>query len=102
MITAHEVVWRGTQWRVEVVFANVRDRERLSTQEFSPADPDSLRVIIDYPFDEGNRSPAEDTSRVRDLQDQLDRPPALVRLPHFPSAQRLAHPRQLHAHSYRP
>jgi len=90
MITAHEVVWRGTHRRVEIVFANVRDRERLSTQEFSPASPDSLRVIIDYPFDEGNRSPAEDTSRVRDLQDQLDRPSALVWLPNFLSAQRLA------------
>ncbi len=90
MITTHEVVWRGTQRRVEMIFGNVRDRERLSAQEFSPADEGSLRVIIDYPFDEGNHSPAEDSSRVRELQAELDRPATLVWLPHFLSAERLA------------
>src|SRR5260370_21440845 len=36
MITAHEVVWRGTQRRGGVVFPHLRHRARPSTPEFSP------------------------------------------------------------------
>lgn len=90
MVTAHEVVWRGTQRRVEIVFGNVRDRERLSAQEFQPSEDGAIRVVVDYPFDEGNRSPAEDVGRVHELQASLRWAPTLVWLPHFLSAARLA------------
>ena len=50
--------WSGAapQRRVEVLMDNVRDRDRMPTQEFQ-ADPGTIRVVIDYPFDEGNRIP---------------------------------------------
>ncbi|MGI5154401.1 phage resistance protein [Microbispora sp. CA-102843] len=83
------VIWRGTLRTVEVAFANVRDRDKVATGEFSPTEPDAIRFVIDYPFDEGTHSPAEDLRRVRELQADLDRPPTLVWLPHFLSADRI-------------
>ncbi|MEV0168772.1 phage resistance protein [Nonomuraea fuscirosea] len=83
------VIWRGTRRTVEIVFVNVRDRDKVSSGEFSPSDPDAIRFVIDYPFDEGTHSPAEDFRRVRELQAELDRPATLVWLPHFLSGERI-------------
>ena len=44
---------------------NVRDEERMPTRNSSP-NPGTIRMVIDYPFDEGNYSPAEDVRRVHD------------------------------------
>ncbi|GAA3473660.1 phage resistance protein [Nonomuraea roseola] len=83
------VIWRGTQRTVELAFANVRDRDKVAAAEFSPTDPEAIRFVIDYPFDSGTHSPAEDYRRVRELQAELDRPPTLVWMPHFLSADRI-------------
>ncbi len=89
LVTAITIVWRGTARRVELVFANVRDEEKLPWQQFEPGEPGAIRIITDYPFDEGNHSPAEDVNRVKRLPAQLDGVAALVWLPHFLSARRL-------------
>ena len=68
---------------------NVRDEERMPSAKFQ-ANPGTLRMVIDYPFDEGNRSPAEDVRRVHDLKAQLGDEDTLVWLPHFLSGDRLA------------
>ena len=65
LVTAIGIVWRGTARRVELVFGNVRDEDNLPWQQFEPGEPGAIRVITDYPFDEGNHSPAEDVNRVK-------------------------------------
>ena len=90
LVTAIGIVWRGTARRVELVFGNVRDEDNLPWQQFEPSEPGAIRIITDYPFDEGNHSPAEDVNRVkRRLPAQLDGVATLVWLPHFLSARRL-------------
>ena len=89
LVTAIGIVWRGTARRVELVFGNVRDEDSLPWQQFEPGEPGAIRVITDYPFDEGNHSPAEDVNRVKRLPAQLDGVATLVWLPHFLSARRL-------------
>jgi hypothetical protein len=89
-VTTTKVVWRGTGRRVEVVLDNVRDRDRLATSRFGPDEPGSLRVILDFPFDEGTFSPADDLNRVRRLQEDMAGEPTLVWLAHFLSEDRKA------------
>ncbi|WP_119727666.1 phage resistance protein [Thermomonospora amylolytica] len=94
-VDTRQIVWRGTDRVVELVFGNVRDRETLSDDQFSPSDPGALRVIVDYPFDDGNHSPADDRNRIRELQDRLDRPLTLAWLPSFLSMDRIGELRDL-------
>ncbi|HZR52088.1 MAG TPA: phage resistance protein [Streptosporangiaceae bacterium] len=89
LVTAIGIVWRGTTRRVELVFGNVRDEDSLPWRQFEPNEPGAIRIITDYPFDEGNHSPAEDANRVKRLPAQLDGVATLVWLPHFLSARRL-------------
>ncbi len=89
-VSTDEVVWRGTSRRAELVFANIRDGEKLPTHQFAPSEPDAIRVLVDYPFDEHTHSPNEDASRVRRLQAELDQPPTLAWLPHFLSGARIS------------
>ena len=51
----HEITWRGTQRRFEVIFANVRELpdESLSTHA------DERKVVVDFPFDEPGHTPAD-------------------------------------------
>jgi hypothetical protein len=87
-VTTRPVVWRGTDRIAELVFANVRDPD-LADAEFQPEMPGAVRVVIDYPFDEGNYGPAEDRRRVFDLRERLPRPLTMVWLPSFLSQERL-------------
>lgn len=52
--------WRGTQREVELVYENVRELsdDRLRGRE------GSWTVILDFPFDEPNRTPADDIARL--------------------------------------
>ena len=87
-ITTCPVIWRGTDRVAELVFGNVRDRE-LADSQFEPDVPSAIRVVIDYPFDEGNHYPSDDRHRVQTLQGRLNRPLTLVWLPSFLSRDRL-------------
>jgi hypothetical protein len=87
-VTTGPVIWRGTERIAELVFGNVRDPE-LADGQFEPELPGAVRVVIDYPFDEGNHSPADDRNRVHALRGRLDQPLTLVWLPSFLSADRL-------------
>jgi hypothetical protein len=87
--TTAPVLWRGTERIAELVFANVRDRD-LADGQFEPELPGAVRVIIDYPFDEGSYGPAEDRHRVHLLRERRKRPDTMVWLPSFLSGDRLA------------
>jgi hypothetical protein len=87
--TRTNVIWRGTARPVDVLMDNVRDDERMPSGSFQP-DPGTIRMVIDYPFDAGNFSPADDVNRVRRLQAQLGDEDTLIWLPHFLSDDRKA------------
>ncbi|MFC7382020.1 hypothetical protein [Sphaerisporangium rhizosphaerae] len=61
----YDFAWRGSRRSVEVVFGNIRDHDDLRDDVFHPAGPASWRLIIDYPFDEGDYTPADDRNRVQ-------------------------------------
>ena len=61
----------------------------MPTRRFQ-ADPGTVRMIIDYPFDEGDRFPADDVRRVHELKGQLGEENTIVWLPHFISEDRKA------------
>jgi hypothetical protein len=88
-ITTRPIVWKGTDRTVELIFGNIRDQDKLSDSQFEPDAPDALRMVVDYPFDEGNHSPAEDHHRLRELQERLDRPLTLAWVPSFLSRERM-------------
>lgn len=94
--TRTHILWRGTLRTVELDFGNVRSEDSLMRQRFEPEDPAAIRIVIDYPFDEGTHSPAEDRQRVQVLREEFDNPPAtLVWLPHFLSESRQQDARRL-------
>ena len=82
LILYHDVTWRGTQRRFEVIFANVRELpdESLSTRG------DERKVIVDFPFDEPGHTPADDLARLNDFRGRDARARTLVWLPSFLSA----------------
>ena len=85
--TRTSVTWRGTSRAVEVLMDNVNDPDRMPIRRFQP-DPGMIRVIIDYPFDEGDRFPADDVRRVHEISGQLGEEDTIVWLPHFLSDDR--------------
>jgi hypothetical protein len=85
--TRTSVTWRGTSRAVEVLMDNVSDADRMPTRRFQ-ADPGTIRMILDYPFDEADRFPADDIRRVHELRGQLGEEDTIVWLPHFLSEDR--------------
>ena len=81
------MVWRGTARFVDVLMDNVRDRDRVPNASSRP-DPGTIRLVIDYPWDEGNNGPGDDVLRVHELQAQLGDEDTLIWLPHFLSDER--------------
>ncbi|HEU5155675.1 MAG TPA: phage resistance protein [Streptosporangiaceae bacterium] len=87
-VSTRLIFWKGTERTVELVFANVRDRD-VADGQFKPELPGALRVVVDYPFDTATHSPNEDRSRVWKLQEQLPQELTLVWLPSFLSPERM-------------
>jgi len=83
LFTRHEFIWRGTQREVDVMYENVCDLadDRLRGR------PDAWSVIIDYPFDERNRSPLDDLARLSEYRGGTAR--TVVWLPCFLSPKAL-------------
>ena len=83
LFTIYTYAWRGTRREVELVYENVREMadDRLRGRD------DSWTVVVDYPFDDANRTPADDLARLGDYRggDTL----TLVWLPSFLSERTL-------------
>ncbi|MDQ1293785.1 MAG: hypothetical protein QG608_1666 [Actinomycetota bacterium] len=90
----HEIVWRGSRRRVDVVFGNVRDRTWLSDDHFVAA-PDTWRVVIDHPFDEPGHSTAEDLQRLDEMVTRGVSSRTIVWLPRFLSDDKIRELRRL-------
>jgi hypothetical protein len=77
MFVSYPYAWRGTRREVEVIYDNVRDMadERLRGRE------GSWTVVLDFPFDEPNHSPADDLVRLCEYHGGDTR--TLVWLPSF-------------------
>ena len=83
------VTWQGTERPVEILMGNVCDAERMPVKRFQ-ANEGTIRLIIDYPFDEEGRYPADDVLRVNQIKGLLGDENTLVWLPHFLSDDRIA------------
>ncbi|WP_328846446.1 BREX-2 system ATPase PglY [Streptomyces sp. NBC_00258] len=63
------LVWRGSNRTVEVVFGNIADPDSLPDHEFSPSQEGLWRVVIDLPYDEGEYGPRDDANRMQTLRE---------------------------------
>ncbi|MGM8930219.1 phage resistance protein [Salinicola halophyticus] len=83
----HRWLWRGTWRHVEVLFQNIREIDDFNTFD---ANGDDWKMIVDFPFDTGNHSPADDRARVQAYLDTGNTTSTLCWLPYFlnQSAQR--------------
>ena len=63
-----EVVWRGTKRTVDVIFGNVRSAQDLPVDRFVSPLRDTLRFVVDYPFDEAGHTPADDHARLEEMK----------------------------------
>lgn len=61
-------VWRGRKRTVTVKFGNVRDDADVLDSDLVHSDPE-WRAVIDFPYDSGNHSPADDVARLRKLRE---------------------------------
>ena len=66
-------VWRGTKRTVDVVFGNIRDASAMPDATLV-ADGDRWKLVVDYPFDEGDHGPQEDVNRFAELR--ISAPPS--------------------------
>ena len=91
----HEVIWRGSRRRVDVIFGNVRDRTWLSDEHFRSAPGTSWRVVVDHPFDDAGHSTAEDLQRLDELVARGVTTRTIVWLPRFLSDDKIRELRRL-------
>ncbi len=61
-------VWRGQKRTVTVKFGNVRDEAEVLDSDLIHGDSE-WHVIIDFPYDSGTHSPADDVARLRKLRE---------------------------------
>lgn len=90
----HDIVWRGSRRRVDVLFGNVRDRTWLSDDHFQAA-PDTWRVVVDHPFDDRGHSSAEDLQRLEEMVAHDVQTRTIVWLPRFLSDDKIRELRRL-------
>ncbi len=73
-VRSRTVTWRGTHREVDVVYGNVRDTSYLPDETFR-ARPGTIRLILDYPFDDNAHDASSDHDRIdrfrRDNWDQF-------------------------------
>ncbi|GAA1828696.1 BREX-2 system ATPase PglY [Actinomadura chokoriensis] len=83
------LVWKGSQRTLEVVFGNVADEDQLPDHDLVPQIDGHWRIVIDLPFDDSNYGPVEDVNRVQKLREKAgEAPRTLAWLPTHLSAQR--------------
>src|SRR5690606_36646266 len=81
-------IWRGDRREADLVFGNVRDPQSLGPDQFR-ASSGRCRVVVDYPFDEGDHSPTDDVARVEGLGRDGFTSTTVVWIPHFLSSGRM-------------
>lgn len=79
----YEFNWRGTKREVELLYTNVREMQDNELKTRSGA----WSVILDFPFDEPNRTPNDDLARLAEYRGGSTR--TLVWLPSFLSQKAL-------------
>ncbi|WP_329024165.1 BREX-2 system ATPase PglY [Streptomyces sp. NBC_00690] len=91
------LVWRGTERTVEVIFGNIADEDELPDHDLIPQEEGRWRLAIDLPFDDGEYGPVEDANRVRRLREkqQGERSRTVAWLPTHLAAQRYGDFRRL-------
>lgn len=89
LFTTYEFTWRGTRREVELLYENVREM----TDERLRGRSGAWTVVLDFPFDEPNRSPADDIARLQAYRGGDTK--TLVWLPSFFSSKALADLRRL-------
>ncbi|MFF1844561.1 PglY protein [Streptomyces sp. NPDC058217] len=89
-VCEHEVVWRGTKRTAEFVFENVKEPATMPTTQFAPSVEGRVRFVVDYPFDESDGHPSDDTARIQRLRQEGFEAATVVWLPFFFSPQRSA------------
>lgn len=91
---SHDIIWRGSRRKVDVLFGNVRDRSWLSDDHFRDV-PGTWRVVIDHPFDDAGHSSSEDLQRIDDMQTKGFQARTIVWLPRFLSDEKIRDLRRL-------
>lgn len=84
LFTTYEFTWRGTRREVELLYENVREM----TDDRLHGRAGAWTVVLDFPFDEPNRSSADDIARLSDYRGGDTQ--TLVWLPSFFSNKALA------------
>ena len=74
-------IWRGSRRKADIRFGNIRDETDIPSSEFRAQD--RPRVMIDFPFDEAGRGPADDLARIQALQEEMEPTPTVAWLPLF-------------------
>lgn len=64
------LVWKGTERQVEVVFGNVAEVDSLPEATLRPSQDDAWRLVVDFPYDEGEFGPMDDLQRLRALREK--------------------------------
>ena len=82
-------VWRGRIRTVSVRFGNVRDDTDVLDSDLVHSDPE-WRAVIDFPYDSGSHSPADDVARIRKLRDGGRSSNTIAWIPNFLSDARQA------------
>ncbi|MEU9867390.1 DUF6079 family protein [Actinomadura sp. NPDC048021] len=83
------LVWKGSQRTLEVIFGNVAEEDQLPDHDLVPQIDGRWRIVIDLPFDESNYGPVEDVNRIQKLREKPGEAPRTVAwLPTHLSAQR--------------
>jgi hypothetical protein len=75
-------VWRGHRRTVTVKFGNVRDDAEVMESDLIHGDAE-WRVVIDFPYDTGNHSPADDVARLRKLRESGQSANTIAWIPNF-------------------
>ncbi|MFK4688325.1 BREX-2 system ATPase PglY [Streptomyces pristinaespiralis] len=65
-----DLVWKGTERQIEVVFGHVADIDSLSEAALRPSQDDAWRLVVDFPYDEGEFGPMDDLQRLRALREK--------------------------------
>jgi hypothetical protein len=82
MFLTHEILWRGTRRTFQVIFGNVRE---LTTETLATKGG-QRKLVLDFPFDETGRTPADDVARLDTFRAEEKPSRTLVWLPAFLSA----------------